>query len=117
MKITDKKLQNEILILADKRPGTAAQAIGLAEEIGISYKIINLDYGFLSFLPNIFLSSSLLRLTNDSKKKILANVWCSNCSHGVTITHFSGTVSGGGLLLVGKCAECHGDVARVLDGS
>ncbi len=71
MKITDKKLQNEILILADKRPGTAAQAIGLAEEIGISYKIINLDYGFLSFLPNIFLSSSLLRLTNDSKKKIL----------------------------------------------
>ena len=33
MKITGKKLQNEILILADKRPGTAAQAIGLAEEI------------------------------------------------------------------------------------
>ncbi len=66
-----KKLQNEIWILADKRPGTAAQAIGLAEEIGLSYKIINLDYSFFSSLPNIFLSDSLLRLTADSKKKIL----------------------------------------------
>ncbi len=75
MKITGKKLQNEILILADKRPGTAAQAIGLAEEIAkkasVSYKIINLDYGFLSSLPNVFLSESLLRLTRNSRKEIL----------------------------------------------
>jgi len=75
MKITSKKLQNKILILADKRPGTAAQAIGLAEEIAkkanLRYKIINLDYGFLSSLPNVFLSESLLRLTRNSRKETL----------------------------------------------
>jgi hypothetical protein len=34
----------------------------------------------------------------------------------VTITNFSGTINRGDLLLVGKCAECHGDVARVIEG-
>ncbi len=53
----------------------------------------------------------------DAKKKILANVWCSKCQHGVTITHFTGEVKAGILLLVGKCSECQGDVARVLEGS
>ena len=32
-----------------------------------------------------------------------------------TITNFSGVVKGGDLLLVGKCAECHSDVARVIE--
>ena len=47
------------------------------------------------------------------RKLILANVWCGNCSHGVTIRNFSGTVKGGDLLLVGNCSDCHGDVATV----
>jgi hypothetical protein len=34
----------------------------------------------------------------------------------VTITNFSGTIKGGDLLLMGKCAECHSDVARVIEG-
>lgn len=51
------------------------------------------------------------------RQRLLANVWCVRCRHEVTITNFSGSIKGGDLLLVGKCAECHGDVARVIEGS
>ena len=71
MQIEDKKIQNEIWILADKRPGTAAQAIGLAEEMGLPYKIIDLDYSLFASLPNIFLSSSLIRLTEGSRREVV----------------------------------------------
>jgi len=47
------------------------------------------------------------------RQRLLANVWCGRCRSEVTITNFSGTIKGGDLLLVGQCAECHGDVARV----
>ena len=50
-----------------------------------------------------------------TKKLLLANVYCGHCRGSVTITNFSGVVRGGDLLLVGKCAECHGDVARVIE--
>lgn len=50
-----------------------------------------------------------------TKKLLLANVYCGHCRGAVTITNFSGVVRGGDLLLVGKCAECHGDVARVVE--
>ena len=53
----------------------------------------------------------------DTRKRLLSNVWCGNCRHGVTITNFSGAVKAGDLLLVGKCAECHGDVARLIESS
>lgn len=51
------------------------------------------------------------------RQRLLANVWCGHCRHEVTITDFSGAIKGGDLLLVGKCAECHGEVARVIEGS
>lgn len=51
------------------------------------------------------------------RQRLLANVWCMHCRHEVTITNFTGTIKNGNLLLVGKCAECHGDVARVIEGS
>lgn len=54
-------------------------------------------------------------IPTDVRKQVLSNVWCVTCQHEVTITNFSGTVRGGDLLLVGKCAECHGDVARVVE--
>jgi hypothetical protein len=54
-------------------------------------------------------------MTPDRRKLYLSNVWCGNCRHEVTITNFSGVVRGGDLLLVGKCAECQGDVARVIE--
>ncbi len=49
------------------------------------------------------------------RKKLLANVWCGTCGHGVPITNFTGVVKAGDLLLVGKCAVCHGDVARLVE--
>ena len=48
---------------------------------------------------------------------LLSNVWCSHCSRSVTIKKFTGTVKSGDLLLVGKCAECHGDVARLVESA
>ena len=50
-----------------------------------------------------------------TRKLLLSNVWCSACHHGVTITNFTGVVKAGDLLLVGKCAESQGDVARVIE--
>jgi hypothetical protein len=57
------------------------------------------------------------RISTEHKKLLLANVWCGACRHGVTITNFTGAVKSGDLLLVGKCAECHGDVARVIESA
>ncbi|WP_291988539.1 hypothetical protein [Candidatus Accumulibacter sp. ACC007] len=56
-------------------------------------------------------------IPTDIRQRLLANVWCGHCRQGVTITNFTGTIKGGNLLLEGKCAECHGDVARVIEGS
>ncbi len=64
------KIKNEIWILADDRPGTFSQSIGLAEELGLEYKIITLTYSFFSLLPNCFLNNSLLRISSDLRKKI-----------------------------------------------
>ncbi len=65
-----KNIKNEIWILADDRPGTFSQSVGLAEEIGLEYKIIKLDYSFFSILPNCFLSTSSLRISRKTKKTI-----------------------------------------------
>lgn len=56
-------------------------------------------------------------IPEDIRKRLLSNVWCMHCRHETTITNFSGTVKGGNLLLVGKCAECHKDVARVVESA
>ena len=53
----------------------------------------------------------------DVGQRLLSNVWCSHCRHETTITNFSGAIKGGDLLLVGKCAECRSDVARVIEDS
>lgn len=51
------------------------------------------------------------------RQRLLSNVCCAHCGHATTITSFSGTIKSGDVLLVGKCAECHGDVARVIEGA
>jgi hypothetical protein len=53
----------------------------------------------------------------DIRKKLLSNVWCGKCRHEVTITNLTGAVKAGNLLLVGKCAECRGDVARLIESN
>ena len=50
------------------------------------------------------------------RKRLLSNVWCGQCRHETTITNFTGTLKGDDLLLVGRCAECQGDVARGIEG-
>lgn len=40
----------------------------------------------------------------------------ADCSHEVTITEISGTMKGRDLLLVGRCSDCRGEVARVAEG-
>lgn len=49
------------------------------------------------------------------RKLLISNVWCGTCRRDVTITNFTGAVRGGELLLVGLCAECRNDVARVIE--
>ncbi len=51
----------------------------------------------------------------ETRKLLLSNVWCRTCAHAVTINNLSGAVKSGDLLLVGKCAECMGDVARLVE--
>ena len=53
----------------------------------------------------------------DIRLRLLSNVWCGHCRFETTISNFSGAIKGGDLLLVGKCSECRGDVARVIEGS
>ena len=53
----------------------------------------------------------------DIRQRVLSNVWCGQCRFETTITNLSGTIKGGDLLLVGQCAECRSDVARVIEGS
>ena len=53
----------------------------------------------------------------DIRKRLLSNVWCGHCNHETTITNFTGTITGGDLLLVGQCAECRNEVARLIEGS
>ena len=56
-------------------------------------------------------------LSHEHRKSLLADVWCSECQHEVTITNFSGAVRAGDLLLVGKCSICHGHIARVIESA
>ena len=57
------------------------------------------------------------RIPDSIRQRLLANVWCAHCCRESTITNFGGTIKSGNLLLVGKCAECHGDVARVIEAA
>ena len=51
------------------------------------------------------------------RQRLLSNVWCGHCGHEVAITAFSGTIKGRDLLLVGRCVDCRGEVARVIEGA
>ncbi len=68
-------------------------------------------------LPNFTAPADKLwnAIPPETRKLLLANVWCGTCCHSVTIKNFSGAVKSVDLLLVGKCAECMGDVARLIE--
>lgn len=73
-----KEIRNEIWVLADNRPGTASQAIGLAKELQLPTKIFQLHYSPLVALPNFFLKSSLLRLAKSCREEIEAMPYLPN---------------------------------------
>jgi len=56
-------------------------------------------------------------ISADTRKMLLANVWCGQRRHEITITNFSGAVKAGDLLLVGKYSECKGDVAGLIESA
>jgi len=70
LKKSNLNLKDEIWILSDDRPGTFSQSVGLAEKIGLEYRLIELKYNFLAKLPNVFFSNSLIRLKHHSKTTI-----------------------------------------------
>ncbi len=65
-----KKIEEEIWILSDGRAGTFSQGVGLAQALGISYKIIEVSYSIFAKLPNIFFSSSKLRLSQKTTNQL-----------------------------------------------
>jgi mitochondrial fission protein ELM1 len=60
-------MSEEVWILADDRAGTSSQSIGLAETLGLPYKIINLQYSFFINFPNCFFSSCGIRLSKKNR--------------------------------------------------
>ena len=70
--------------------------------------------------PNRFTAQALKRweaLPPDARQRLLHNVWCAHCSQEVTITHFSGRIQRGELVLTGQCHQCQGEVSRVIEGA
>lgn len=65
----DWPIKDEIWVLVDNRPGNYSQAIGLAAELKIPYRIVNISYNLFSFLPNKILCASLLGLTRETQNK------------------------------------------------
>ena len=73
MTIPDKK----IWILADDRPGTYSQAIGLAESLSkltpATVEIKKIRYNFLAKLPNFLKIDGLIGIDSSSKDSLLSN--------------------------------------------
>lgn len=102
-------LRDEIWILNDSRPGTISQSIGLAEELGIEYKIINFSYSFFAKIPNFFLSSSGLRLTKKSRQEF------KNLNHFPRLIISAGRKSAPIALFLKKLAKNHNKIAQIMN--
>jgi len=55
------------------------------------------------------------QIPDDIKSKILSNVYCSKCKDTVKIVNFTAHMDGDDLILKGKCANCSGDVTRLVE--
>ena len=56
------------------------------------------------------------QIPDDMKAKLLSNVYCSKCQDMVKIIEFEATLDGEDLVLKGKCENCSGKVARLIEG-
>ncbi|WP_146176573.1 hypothetical protein [Chromobacterium sp. Panama] len=66
------------------------------------------------FIPNA--QSFWNAIAPHTQQRLLENVWCAHCREQTTIVDFSGRIERGNLLLLGRCATCGGNVARVIEG-
>lgn len=57
-----------------------------------------------------------MALPSDIKRKILDNVWCSQCRKSVTICDYKANLESEVVVLRGFCSVCGHKVARVLEG-
>ena len=55
-------------------------------------------------------------IPQQAQEQLLNNVWCVHCSSGTTITDFKGDMEKGDLILRGRCVNCGGKVARLIEG-
>jgi hypothetical protein len=110
--------QPHMLFLKFRRPQFRSNALQAHRHRGTS--ILHYDFRMpLESIPNFTEPAAKLwkAIPADIKMLLLANVWCGQCSDATIITNFTGVVRKGDLLLVGKCAQCHGDVAHVIESS
>ena len=56
-----------IWVLADDRPGNASQCLGVAEALGLEFRVKNLAYTAAGALPNVALGASMRGLTAASR--------------------------------------------------
>jgi hypothetical protein len=57
------------------------------------------------------------KVSPSMRVRLLNNVWCASCRSNTSIAVDSGVVTGGDLVLHGRCTRCGGDVARVIEGT
>lgn len=71
---TDAQGAAPVWVLADPRPGTAAQALGVAERLGVPFAVKPLGWSGLSRLPNLLPWGSRIGLTAEARAA-LAPPW------------------------------------------
>lgn len=57
------------------------------------------------------------QMPEETRRDILANVWCSHCLAGTVIELREGEMVGRSLVLRGTCKKCGGEAARVIEPS
>lgn len=57
----------DVWVLADDRAGNVAQAVGIAEALGLPFAVKDIRYGPIARLPNILLCASTAGLVSDSR--------------------------------------------------
>jgi len=77
-----------IWVLCDNKPGTAQQALSLAQNLSKNLKIIELKYNFLAKLPNFLLTPTFATLTKHSRQQIFKQ---NNLYHQSQNSHKSET--------------------------
>jgi hypothetical protein len=54
-------------------------------------------------------------IPEEVRPMLLADVSCIHCGGEVVLSGAKGMVDGSDLVLIGRCSECGGDIARVIE--